>query len=197
MSISAARDGVWGRCLALSLMALVGAGALGSGCSESGFECGREVPGKAGTFRRCDRANEVCVCHTSSCARRVIKGAISNNTSEAGEAAQPSCPSGLQYVKSPFARRDLASKCVPVSHLELGGGDAGLQDFAEGELICPGAPISPGLPQEPPATSGDSGPPEPDAGQPQPEPIEDAGSVPDANLPDATITDAGSDGAVP
>lgn len=188
----------WARRLALALTALAGAGALASGCAETGFECGREVPGKVGTFRRCDRENEVCVCHTNSCAKRVSQGAVSDNASREGEAAQPTCPSGWLYVESPFARSNLAGKCVPQSHLQLSG-DAGLKDFSEGELICPGSPISPPSPPSPPApepSARDAGSDERDSGAAPNEPIEDAGFAPSDAAPETPV-DAGSDGSVP
>jgi hypothetical protein len=191
------RSRPWGRHLAIALTALAGAGALASGCAETGFECGREVPGKPGTFRRCDRENEVCVCHTNSCAKRVSQGTFSDNASLEGEAAQPTCPSGWQYVEAPFARSDVAGKCVPQSHVQLSG-DAGLKDFSEGQLICPGSPISPPASPSPPTPEPprDGGSDEQDSGATPNEPLQDAGSSSGDAAPETPV-DAGSDGSAP
>jgi hypothetical protein len=178
------------------VLAVVMAVVIAVGCAETGFECGREVPGKPGTIRRCDRANEVCVCLTNSCARRVSVGPVRSNTSDAGEARQQSCPSGWLYVKSPFARADVAGECVPQSHLDLSG-DAGIKDFAKGELICPGSPITPPEPKPvPPAL--DAGPDPMDSGS------NDSGPVFDADIVDSAIADtapppgdAASEGGAP
>lgn len=53
------------------VMSFAGANALFLGCSSDDFQCGLPVDGSEGTIRRCDRALEVCVCATNSCARRV------------------------------------------------------------------------------------------------------------------------------
>ena len=61
--------------------------------SEGGFECGVD-PGNG--VRVCNRAHEVCVCATNSCALR-----------------DDSCTlSGLRYSNAPFARPMLAGSCV-------------------------------------------------------------------------------------
>lgn len=124
-------------------------------CAQPGFECGREVPGKPGTFRRCDRSNEVCICYTNSCAVAVPKE-DPNTPIDAGSAEPTYCTSGYRYVKQPFASKDVAGQCVEQWQLELSG-DAGKLDQAKGQLMCPGAPQTP-QPDDP-TTSGtpDSG----------------------------------------
>src|SRR5690606_14828327 len=120
-------------------------------CTQPGFECGREVPGKPGTFRRCDRSNEVCVCYTNSCAKAVpTADPYAQRQSDAGDSSplesasatdEPPtyCPSGYRYVEAPFAAASVANTCVEQWQLALSG-DAGLLDQAKGQLMCPGAP---------------------------------------------------------
>jgi hypothetical protein len=104
-----------------------------SGCQqEAGFECGRLVPGTT-TVRACDRALEVCVCSTNSCATKVgllpqDRGGDAGGPSLAaggGEAVQyGDClapgEAGYRYVEAPYARDDLAGKCVRAVDLRLG-----------------------------------------------------------------------------
>ncbi|HVY26197.1 MAG TPA: hypothetical protein VHB79_06575 [Polyangiaceae bacterium] len=104
------------------------------GCEqEEGFQCGRQVPG-TNTIRRCDGANEVCVCATNSCAVRV--GILP--TSRDGDAGGPPISveggggfdnwgeclgpgeTGYRYVDAPFARDGLAGNCVKAVDLRLG-----------------------------------------------------------------------------
>src|SRR5688572_22815717 len=83
-------------------------------CAQPGFECGREVPGKPGTFRRCDEFNEICVCYTNSCAKVVpkvdphakVQPAVEADAgNDAGAPTRPKtdgtpefCASGYRYV---------------------------------------------------------------------------------------------------
>jgi hypothetical protein len=114
------------------LAGLMAVSPIGACEQEPGFECGRLVPGTS-TIRRCDRALEVCVCATNSCARRVgftdaEQGSLSDGGSGyAGEAtakAWGDCrgpgETGYVYAEAPYARDDLAGKCVPEIHLRLG-----------------------------------------------------------------------------
>jgi hypothetical protein len=104
------------------------------GCEqEEGFECGRQVPG-TNTIRRCDGANEVCVCATNSCAVRVGILPTSRNGDGGGppisvegggagdnwgECLGPG-ETGYRYVDAPFARDDLKNNCVKAVDLRLG-----------------------------------------------------------------------------
>jgi hypothetical protein len=183
-------------------------------CAEQGFECGREVPGQAGVFRRCDRAGEVCICATNSCARRVARSAGDAGAEDAGqtransrepgipEAEVEECPSGLLYVAAPFARPDLADKCVPEEHRQLST-PAGVLSFAEGELICPGSPVTEVAEDTDEPEQRDAAPPSPGPGQPDGAP--DAGAedgAVDAASPaepgedpgDASLPEAGTEG---
>jgi hypothetical protein len=103
-----------------------------SGCQqEAGFECGRQVPGTT-TVRACDRALEVCVCATNSCAVKV--GLLPQDrqgdaggpsiVAGGGEAAQwGDClgpgEAGYRYAEAPYAREDLAGKCVRAVDVRL------------------------------------------------------------------------------
>jgi hypothetical protein len=167
--------------------------ALG-GCAESGFECGREVPGNSGTFRRCDRSNEVCICYTNSCARRVAvtpDGGLPSSQpspSSAPEAKVDTCPTGLEYVDAPFAHKDLKGQCVPQAHLDLSG-ELGIKSFADGELVCPGAPTTP---RSSGGSGGSSAEPAPDdASPPVTAPENSGGDAGDGSLIDAS-TEAGA-----
>lgn len=167
-------------------------------CAQPGFECGREVPGKPGTFRRCDRSNEVCVCYTNSCAKAVPKADPYSKPklqSDAGDSSPPGstpgtdeppthCPSGYRYVDAPFAAASVANTCVEQWQLALSG-DAGLLDQAKGQLICPGAPQTP-KPHE--TTSTDA--PNNDAGNSS-SAATDAMTL-DPTLPDSAPSDAAS-----
>jgi hypothetical protein len=103
-----------------------------SGCDpEEGFLCGRVAAG-SNVVRTCDRALEVCICATNSCARKVgipreqrgdastagIAGAVTAGD-EWGDCSGPRM-TGYRYSEAPFARDDLAGKCVPPSALRLG-----------------------------------------------------------------------------
>lgn len=172
--------------------------ALISSCADNGFECGREVPGKPGTFRRCDRADEICVCHTNSCARSVAAAPEGDaGTSFAPDLPPPDrCPSGWRYVESPFARSDLAGSCVTQSQIDLGGGkDKGLLSFAEGELVCPGSPVTPtpvdAGPNPPPTPIPDAHVPEPDEPDATPVPVDDGGPPPLDRAADSGLEDGG------
>jgi hypothetical protein len=70
--------------------------ALAACRPSDGFECG-EAFGDEGAFRECTRSREVCICATNSCARREHGG---------------DCTSGYRYVDTPFARKDVAGRCV-------------------------------------------------------------------------------------
>jgi len=144
------------------------ASVLFSGCEqEAGFECGRVVPGSS-TIRICDRANEVCVCATNSCAIKVgfppdersrfdggggnssIAGASARQAEERSDWGDCSGPgmTGYRYSDAPYAREDLAGTCVPLSALRLG------------PLIKSDALPNPGCPGQvelPDATTGGTG----------------------------------------
>jgi hypothetical protein len=64
---------------------------------DTGFQCGAAIEGRPNTVRLCNRANEVCVCETNSCAVRVPTDI---------------CASGLKYVEAPFALPSFAEQCV-------------------------------------------------------------------------------------
>jgi hypothetical protein len=123
------------------------------GCGqEGGFDCGREVPGTS-TVRRCDGADEVCVCATNSCARRV--GILPTARDGDGGGAPLSVDgggagdnwggcldpgeTGYRYVDAPFARDGLAGNCVKAIDLRLG------------PIVTADAPACPGqvFPHEP------------------------------------------------
>lgn len=176
-------------------------------CAQPGFECGREVPGKPGTFRRCDEFNEICVCYTNSCAKVVPKvdphpktqpeakadaGGSSNSTETEPSGIPEFCPSGYRYVDAPFASTPNA--CVEQWQLELSG-DAGLLDQAKGQLMCPGAPETP-KPEDPTST----GAPDSGAGSSSntvPDAMTQAPTTPDAAQSSGAHTDAASSGGEP
>lgn len=166
-------------------------------CAQPGFECGREVPGKPGTFRRCDEFNEICVCYTNSCAEVVPKvdphpkaqPAVEPDAGNDASAPAPPktdgkpefCASGYRYVDAPFASKP--NTCVEQWELDLSG-DAGILDQAKGELMCPGAPRTP-TPDD--STSRDA----PDSGA-----HSSSNTVPDAMTLDPTMPDAAPNGTV-
>jgi hypothetical protein len=120
--------------LRVALLAAAPAAVSTQGCSqEAGFLCGRLIPGTS-TVRRCDGADEVCVCATNSCAKRVgiIPGwrdgdgggpplGVDGGGGEAnwGECLGPG-ETGYVYAEAPFARDDLAGECVRAIDLRLG-----------------------------------------------------------------------------
>jgi len=146
-----------GGLLFLGAMAL-GAGLALSSCAEEGFECGQLLPGTTNQYRSCTRRQEVCVCATGGCARRLLSAhdwdAVPR--SELGLCKN----SGLLYVESPFADPDLAGHCVDPAHATPAQPADAVLDEPD-ELRCPDAILPP----------PDSGPePEPDAAPPPPRP---------------------------
>jgi hypothetical protein len=98
------------------------------GCQDEGFECGRVIDGTS-TVRRCDRALEICVCSTGSCAKKVGPAAKevreadggSGGAPDANASAEPTegCETGYRYVDAPFARAHLAGECVSKNDMDL------------------------------------------------------------------------------
>lgn len=160
-----------------SLGALFGACMLLVACEQPGFECGTPAPDDRDEITRCDRAQEICVCQTRSCARVDVPGpapqpacsdedggADSNTrcTSLEPTPAQ-ACASGYRYVDTPYARSDWANRCVPKDHVSTADH---LQDSSERGQAC------------------------------DPNEIRDAGPAPMMSMPDATVDLGDPDGAV-
>ncbi len=119
-----------------SLLALAVMGV--DGCQGDGFDCGRPV-GDSDVVRRCDRSLEICVCATNSCAKRVSTPPESDGGVDAGTGSG-GCESGYAYVETPFAKREIAGKCVPPSDLELA---PTIANDAPSGTLCPGAVLPP------------------------------------------------------
>ena len=153
--------GVLGKLMFLGGLTL-GAGSALSSCAEEGFECGQLLPGSTNQYRSCTRRQELCVCATGGCARRLVSA---QDWSAVPESEDGVCKrSRLIYVESPFAHPDLAGHCVDPAHVPPAQrADAVLDDPSE--LRCPDA-------VRPPPDSGPD--PKSDATPPPPEP-EDAG----------------------
>ena len=77
------------------LAATVIALELGACVQRDDFLCGTRSLTDDNKVRVCDRAGEICVCTTSSCAH-----------------VNASCESGYAYVDEPFALHAYADKCV-------------------------------------------------------------------------------------
>lgn len=77
--------------------------SLAPGCTQRGFVCGSPAADNPEVFRRCDRAQEICVCATGGCAKPT--------------SASDRCASGFRYVEAPFADPDIARQCVESTHV--------------------------------------------------------------------------------
>lgn len=70
------------------------------GCQMSdGFYCGEPIPFNEQVVQACTGPNEVCDCATRSCAEKVD---------------EKECASGYKYTSVPFARQELADRCVDI-----------------------------------------------------------------------------------
>jgi hypothetical protein len=168
------------RSLGLSLCITVIAATTAVGCKQDSFECGTPSSSDPDVITRCDRALEICVCATRSCAKK--EPLPPDSEPDAGDmdgGAGPSpCDSGFRYVDVPFANGTWAGECVPSSHVRTDN------DFLEsgerGQACDPAEVRDSGMMSMMPDGAGtDAGP--SDAGT-------DAG-------PDADV-DAGGDAAV-
>lgn len=140
--------------------------AVLAGCKQQGFECGTPASDDPDVITRCDRSQEVCICATRSCAKRVPVPEHPPSGLDAGvdAAVDPDaiCDSGLRYVEKPFAHKDWAGKCVPPEHKP--NDDVAILESDERGQACDPGEVRDAMMSEPepePEDSGmDSGPPD-------------------------------------
>lgn len=155
------------------------------GCKQDSFECGTPSSSDPDEITRCDRALEICVCATRSCAKKEAPGPDPEPDAGKLDGGSGECDSGFRYVDEPFANETWAGECVPTSHLRTD--DDYLESDERGQACDPGEVRDSGMMSMMPEEDAgmDAGP--PDAGM-------DAG--PDSGrdaADDSGATDGGPD----